>query len=60
MSKALNDITSEGLKLAMDLQQNGHHNDATVVLLANILSATLHQVRVTEAIARNLGVDIPD
>ncbi len=52
--KDLKHITEEGLKLALSLQQGGYQSDATVVLLANLLTATLHNASVLEEISVKL------
>lgn len=57
-AKQLADLTQQGLALALDLQQNGNKDDAIVVLLANILTATIHQTTLLEAIAVESGIDI--
>lgn len=57
-AKQLADLTQQGLALALDLQQSGNKDDAIVVLLANILTATIHQTTLLEAIAVESGIDI--
>ena len=50
----LKKITAEGLALALDLQSNGHKDDALIVLQADMLTVLIHIANALEELSDKL------